>query len=74
MWGEFLCNNVNEVSDFHKDLSTKTYEWEAIMEAHSITSKIFMDKEGKLPNDFVALEDTMLPCEHQLEIPLFHPP
>jgi len=33
-----------------------------------------MDNGGKLPNDFVALEDTTLHCEHQLEVPLFQPP
>ena len=32
-----------------------------------------MDNEGKLPDDFVALKDTMIHCEHQLEVPLFQP-
>jgi len=40
----------------------------------SIPSKIFMDNKGKLPNNFVALEDTTFHCEHQLEVPLFQPP
>ena len=71
--GEFLCKNANEACDFLEDLSDKTHEWETIREAPSIASKIFMDNKGKLPNDFVALEDTTLNCEHQLEVPLFHP-
>jgi len=74
--GELLCKNTNETWDFLKNLGNKTYEWEIIREAPSITSKIFMDNEGKLPNDFVALEDTTLHCKRQLEVPLFqpHPP
>jgi len=71
--GEFLCKNTNEVWDFLEDLSYKTYEWETIREAPSIASKIFMDNECKLPNDFIALEDNMLHCEHQLEVHLFQP-
>jgi len=43
-------------------------------EALSVASKIFVDNEGKLPNDFAALEDTTLHCEQQLEVPLFQPP
>ena len=72
--GEFFCKNANEAWDFLKDLSDRIYEWETIREASSIASKIFIDNEGKLPNDFIALEDTTLYCEHQLEIPLFQPP
>jgi len=56
--GEFLCKNVNEAWDFLENLSDKTYEWEPIRKFHSITSKIFMNKEGKSSNNFVALEDT----------------
>jgi len=48
--------------------------WETIKEAPSIASKIFMDNKGKLPNDFIALENTRLHYEHQLEFPLFQPP
>ena len=70
--GEFLCKNVNEAWDFLENLSDKTYEWETIREAHGIASKIFMNKLGKSSNDFVASKDTMLPCEHQLDIPVFH--
>jgi len=32
-----------------------------------------MDNEGKLRNGFIALEDTMLHCEFQLEVPLCQP-
>ena len=70
--GEFLCKNANEAWDFLEDLSYKTYEWETIREAPSIASKIFMDNEDKLLNDFIALEDTVLHCEHKLEV--FQPP
>ena len=38
-----------------------------------IASKIFMDNEGKLPDDFVSLKDTVLYHEHQREVPLFQP-
>ena len=69
---EFLSKNVNETQDFLEDLSDKTYEWKTIRDAHGIASKIFMNKEGKSSNDFVASEHTMLPCAHQLYIPLFH--
>ena len=69
--GQFLYKNANEAQDFLEDLSDKTYAWETITEAPSITSKIFTDIEGKLPNDFIALEDIRLHCEHQLEVPLF---
>ena len=71
---EFLCKNANKAWDFLEDLSDKAYEWETIREAPSIASKIFTDNEGKLPNNFVALEDTTLHCELQLEVPLFQPP
>ena len=37
-------------------------------------SKIFMHNKGKLLNEFIALDDTTLHCEHQLEVPLFQPP
>jgi len=33
-----------------------------------------MDDECKLRNDFIAFESTALHCEHQLEVPFFHPP
>ena len=33
-----------------------------------------MDNEGKLLNEFVALEDTRPHCEDQLEVLLFQPP
>ena len=56
-----------------EDLSYKTYEWETIEEAPSVVTKIFIDNEGKLPNNFIALEDNMLHCEYQLEVPLFQP-
>jgi len=72
--GGFLCKNTNEAWDFLEDLNDKTYEWGTIREPPSITSKIFIDNKGKLPNDFIALEDTTLHCEHQLEVPLFQPP
>ena len=62
--GDFLCKNANKAWDFLKDLSGKTYEWETIKEALSIKTKIFIDHGGKPPNYFVALEDTMLHCEH----------
>ena len=52
---EFLCKNANKACDFLKDLSHKTSEWETIRKITSIASKIFMDNEGKLPNDFIAL-------------------
>jgi len=32
-----------------------------------------MDNEGKLPNDFIALGNSMLRYEHQLEVPIFQP-
>ena len=72
--GKFLCKNANEAWDFVEDFNDKTYEWETIKEAPSIASKIFMNNEGKLSNDFVALKDTMLHCEHQHEVSLFQPP
>jgi len=40
-------------------------------EGSSITPKIFTDNEGKLPNDFVAVGNTTLYYEPQLEVPLF---
>ena len=58
--GSVLCRTTKEAWDLLKDVSYRTYEQETIREAPSIASKIFMDNEGKLPNDFVALEDTML--------------
>jgi len=36
--------------------------------------KIFTDNKGKLPNDFVTLEETTLHCEYQLDIRIFQPP
>ena len=64
------CKNANEAWEFIGDLSDKTYEWETIREAPGIVSKLFMDDKGKLPNEFVALEDTRIDCEHQLEVSL----
>ena len=58
--GNFLYKNANNVWEFLEDLIDETYELETIGEAPSIASKIFMDNEGKLRNDFIALEDTML--------------
>ena len=46
--GEVLCKNFNEGWDFLEDFSDKTYEWETTKEAHSMASKISMNKEGKL--------------------------
>jgi len=72
--GEFHYKTANRAWAFLEILSYKTYECEKIRESPSIASKIYVDNESKLPNDFVALEDAMLPFEHQLEVPLFQPP
>ena len=52
--------NANMARDFLEGLSDKAFEWEKTREAPSIASKIFMDNESKLPNDSVAVENTML--------------
>ena len=70
--GGFLYKNANKAWNFVEDLSYKTYEWEIIREVPSIASKIFMDNEGRLANDFVGLEDTALHCDHQLEVFFFN--
>jgi len=75
MYGKsFFVRMLMKLGIFFEDLSDKTYEYEKIREAPTITSKIFMDNEGKLTNNFISFADTTLYCEHQLEVPLFQPP
>ena len=59
---------------FLEILNDKTYEWEPIRKFHSITSKIFMNKEGKSSNNFVCFGGYYSSWEHEFEISLFHPP
>jgi len=71
--GEFLCKNANKACDFLNDLIDRAYEWKTIMKAPTIACNVDIDK-AMLPNDIIALQDTMLHCEHQLEVPPFQPP
>ena len=43
-------------------------------ESPNVASKIFMDNKAKLPNDVIALEDSTIRYEHQLQVPPFQPP
>ena len=61
-----LCKAINDAWDFLEDLGDKTYNIGTIMESYSIESKVLMDNDGKLANDFVAFDNTMLYCEFSM--------
>ena len=70
---KFLCKIANNAWEFLEDLSDDTFERDTTRKAASFASNIFTNNDGNMPNDFVAL-DSMVYCEHPLEVSLFRPP